>query len=364
MTGQLILLVAGFLLTGVVGGVLGHIFQRLTWTHQHEVQRRDEEYRLAVKTFEEVSSLLDRRLYRMRRVNWAARRGPDGHQLSVALDDYRDVLLVWNDNLNRIQALVDTSFGSGVRRQLEVDIFERYAAIGRALDDLVRQVSSSEPGVDAPIGRRLDQLSHQVYRLNSRMLQLLQQQQIGRSAPRASAGPASGSTMVQLGDQGPAVRRLQRALSRAGESHGRIDGDFGRTTDRALRSFQSAHGLDPDGTAGPRVWAVLPGGAAMPVLREGSSGEIVERLQTALIEFAPERWQSAPGQADGVFGATTTRSVEAFQRWHGLGVDGVVGDTTWSATLDDGTSLEAHVGLHHADKPQAPASAFRPVTRR
>jgi peptidoglycan hydrolase-like protein with peptidoglycan-binding domain len=292
--------------------------------------------------------------YRMRRVYWAARRRQEdgsGDQLSGALDGYRDVLLVWNDNLNRIQALVDTSFGSGVRRQLEVDIFERYAAVGRALDDFVRQVSSSKPGEDSQIGRRLDQLSHQVYRLNSRMLRLMQQQRIGRSAPGATASVASGSTMVQLGDRGPAVRRLQRALSRASESHGRIDGNFGRTTDRALRNFQSAHGLDADEIAGPRTWAVLPDGAAMPVLREGSSGEIVERLQTALIEYAPERWQSAPDQADGVFGTGTTLAVEAFQRWHGLGVDGIVGDNTWAATLDViGNSLEAQIGLHHAGK--------------
>jgi hypothetical protein len=118
------LLVAGFLLTGVLGGALGFVFQRLTWAHQHEVQRREEEYRLAVKIFEEVSSLLDRRLYRMRRVYWAAGRrheGASGDQLSTALDDYRDVLLVWNDNLNRVQALVDTYFGSGVRVRIQLE---------------------------------------------------------------------------------------------------------------------------------------------------------------------------------------------------------------------------------------------------
>ena len=40
---------------------------------QREVQRRDEDHQRALKTFEEVSQLLDRRLYRMRRLYWAAR---------------------------------------------------------------------------------------------------------------------------------------------------------------------------------------------------------------------------------------------------------------------------------------------------
>jgi hypothetical protein len=348
------LLVAGFLLTGVLGGALGFVFQRLTWAHQHEVQRREEEYRLAVKIFEEVSSLLDRRLYRMRRVYWAARRrheGASGDQLSTALDDYRDVLLVWNDNLNRVQALVDTYFGSGVRRQLEVDIFERYASVGRVLDDFVRHVSSSEPCEDPRVGRRLDQLSYQVYRLNSRMLKLMQEQRIGRSAPRAEFSEYAGSTVIQLGDRGPAVRRLQRALSRAGELNGRIDGNFGPATERALRRLQISRGLDGDGIAGPRTWAALPDGAPMPVLREGATGEIVEQLQTALIEYAKDRWESAPDTADGAFDPNTTRAVEAFQRWHGLSADGVVGDDTWNADLDGaGNSLEARVGLHHAGK--------------
>jgi hypothetical protein len=354
MTGQLTLLGVGFLLTGVVGGTLGFIFQRLTWTHQHEVQRREEEYRLAMKTFEEVSSLLDRRLYRMRRVYWAAKRrhvDASGDQLSAALDGYRDVLLIWNDNLNRIQALVDTYFGSGVRRQLEIDIFERYAAIGRVLDDLVRQVSNSTPHEELLMGRRLDQLSFRVYRFNSRMLQLMQEERIGRSAPHVTTSDTSGPTEFQRGDHGPGVRRLQRSLFRAGGSTGKIDGIFGTATEQALRKFQHDHGLDVDGTAGARTWAVLPDGTSMPTLRHGSSGEIVERLQAALIEYAPERWQSAIDATDGAFRDSTTRTVEAFQSWHGLSADGIVGDNTWVADLDgSGNSLEARVGLQYTTK--------------
>ena len=70
---QLLLLVTGFVLTSVLGGLLGYWLQSRSWAHQHDVQRRDEERQHALKTFEEISLLLDRRLYRMRRLYWAAR---------------------------------------------------------------------------------------------------------------------------------------------------------------------------------------------------------------------------------------------------------------------------------------------------
>jgi peptidoglycan hydrolase-like protein with peptidoglycan-binding domain len=352
MVNQLILLAVGFLLTGVVGSALGY-FQRTTWANQHEVERRDEERRQAAKIFDEVSSLLDRRLYRMRRVYWEARRccqGTATGRLPAAVDDYRDVLMAWNDNLNRLLALTYTHFGGGVRRQLETEVFEQYASIGRALDEFLRQVSASSKGVEIPpLGRRLNMLGYQVYHLNLRMLKLQQQEQLGRDAPPAVASPAPHHPVLQFGDSGPAVRRLQRALRRAGESPGRIDGVFGRNTERALRDFQRSRALDPDGIAGPRTWVALPSGAGMPVLREGDRGELVTELQAALTEYAAQRWETVPERVDGVFGPDTTAAVEAFQRWHGIGVDGIVGDETWAAELDSaGNTLEVRAGREYA----------------
>jgi hypothetical protein len=74
MGDQVFLLVIGFLLTSVAGGVLGLLFQERSWSHQHRAQQLDQQREQAIKVFEEVSSLLDRRLYRMRLVFWAAKR--------------------------------------------------------------------------------------------------------------------------------------------------------------------------------------------------------------------------------------------------------------------------------------------------
>ncbi|MEV5889828.1 peptidoglycan-binding domain-containing protein [Nonomuraea fuscirosea] len=364
MGDQLVLLGLGFVLTTVLGGMLGYLFQRRAWAHQYKTQQHEREREQASKIFEEVSSLLDRRLYRMRLVFWAAKRravGGAADGLAEAREGYREVLLTWNDNLNRSSALTQAYFGSGARQRLE-ELYEDYAAIGRALDQFMRDlggasarekdesVRESSAGSRRavripPIGHRLDQLSHQVYLLNLHMLRLLQSGQLGQAAPTEPIFSPRRLLLLQFGDQGAAVRRLQSALGRSGETPIAVDGLFGRATERALRAFQEAHGLVADGRYGFATRKALPIGEDLPLLREGAKGDIVGRLQSVLMEYASNRWETTPGSVDGMFGPATARAVEAFQEWRGLLIDGVVGPNTWAARLsDDGPSLESAVG--------------------
>ncbi len=77
MVDALVLLVVGFLLTTVLGGFLGSYFQTRTWTQRYAAERRDERHRQAMATFEQLSTLMDRRLYRMKRVWWLISRSID-----------------------------------------------------------------------------------------------------------------------------------------------------------------------------------------------------------------------------------------------------------------------------------------------
>ncbi len=62
---------------------------------------------------------------------------------------------------------------------------------------------------------------------------------------------------LEIGDAGPAVRRLQTALRDAGFSPGLIDGEFGAGTEAAVMAFQASHALLVDGIAGPRTLHAL-----------------------------------------------------------------------------------------------------------
>lgn len=55
-----------------------------------------------------------------------------------------------------------------------------------------------------------------------------------------------------LGATGDQVRAVQEALALFGYYKGRIDGEYGPMTEKAVRQFQSAHGLYVDGEFGPK----------------------------------------------------------------------------------------------------------------
>jgi len=158
--------------------------------------------------------------------------------------------------------------------------------------------------------------------------------------------PNPGQRTIRQGATGDVVRRLQRALFRTADHEIKTDGIFGWQTEEAVVGFQKSDSLTPDGVVGPLTWNALPDGGPMPLLHEGSTGDIVRDLQTVLTTGAPE-WGTAPGGMDGDFGPKTRASVEAFQLWGGVGVDGVVGDQTWQVSLHAaGTTLESDVGLN------------------
>ena len=65
-----------------------------------------------------------------------------------------------------------------------------------------------------------------------------------------------------LGSQGPEVSQIQQRLSELQFYSGVFDGIFGGETDAAVRGFQQANGLTPDGKVGAQTWGALFGGAA------------------------------------------------------------------------------------------------------
>ena len=161
--------------------------------------------------------------------------------------------------------------------------------------------------------------------------------------------PNPGQPTIRLGASGTVVRRLQRALRRTPNLGLPVDGVFGSELETAVRDFQDGAGLAVDGIVGPLTWNALPNGAPMPVLRQGSSGEVVRALQTLLTNSASGAWNVTPQGIDGNFGPHTKASVQAFQTWGGVASDGVVGDQTWAVSLHAASAtLETAVGLTFA----------------
>lgn len=84
----------------------------------------------------------------------------------------------------------------------------------------------------------------------------------------ATTAPAPTDTVsvssLRRGAQGAAVVELQNALKAQGFDPGPADGDFGAKTEKAVKAFQAAKGLEVDGVAGPKTRAALAQPAAAP----------------------------------------------------------------------------------------------------
>jgi peptidoglycan hydrolase-like protein with peptidoglycan-binding domain len=138
---------------------------------------------------------------------------------------------------------------------------------------------------------------------------------------------------IAEGATGSTVRWAQYLLVRRTLSCEQIDGTFGPATRAAVEQFQRDAELTVDGTVGPATWTALHGdGPQPPTLATGSSGAVVEKLQTVLNEgrggFAPA---SNPVLViDGQYGPQTALAVQGIQTQAGLAPDGVVGLQTWA----------------------------------
>ena len=65
------------------------------------------------------------------------------------------------------------------------------------------------------------------------------------------------ASILRRGSVGTYVRFLQQLLYSYLYPVGTIDGIFGANTERAVKAFQSEHGLNPDGIVGPATWQAL-----------------------------------------------------------------------------------------------------------
>lgn len=113
-----------------------------------------------------------------------------------------------------------------------------------------------------------------------------------RNAGNVIASEAEGSPSVKptlrKGSKGNTVRELQTMLLKLGYDLGPcgIDGDFGKATEAAVKSFQSDYRLEADGVVGALTWSELRNsefiihhselgnGASSGVILNGAEGEV------------------------------------------------------------------------------------------
>ncbi|MBB6628402.1 DUF1906 domain-containing protein [Nocardioides sp. KIGAM211] len=123
------------------------------------------------------------------------------------------------------------------------------------------------------------------------------------------------------------VQALQCLLKEKGLYAGKINGTYAAPTIAAANTWQEQHGFEVGETWTKPNWMSLLADGAKPVLKFGSAGPDVRRVQRALNAARPKAQLSVTG----VVTAATTTALRAYQSRQGLEVSGVVAGPTWKA---------------------------------
>ena len=124
--------------------------------------------------------------------------------------------------------------------------------------------------------------------------------------------------ILKKGLSGEPVRRLQAKLGIE------ADGEFGPNTEKALKDWQTKNGLSADGIAGPDTFMAM-GLYELVLLKQGTRGDAVKKLQEKLAigadgqfgsttEKAVRDYQQKNGLvADGMAGPATLAHMKIFK---------------------------------------------------
>ena len=142
------------------------------------------------------------------------------------------------------------------------------------------------------------------------------------------------ANIIALGEQSEIVKKYQNRLIALGYLSGEADGNFGLSTQNAIRAFQSRNDQVVDGYLGPDTRSLMDSENAKPFgMRLGEQSDDVKNMQNLLVKYG----YLSQDKASGYFGELTKEAVIAFQSVNGLGTDGTAGAKTLQL-LQSGTA--------------------------
>ena len=107
------------------------------------------------------------------------------------------------------------------------------------------------------------------FQLNANSLNRIYQAEAAITPAPTTAPPAIYASpteaLLRTGSIGPEVLELQEKLKALGYYTGEIDGQYGNATADSVMSFQSQHGLTPDGMAGQQTLGMIYSEAAQQI---------------------------------------------------------------------------------------------------
>jgi hypothetical protein len=92
------LLVGGFILTTIAGGVITFIFQQLSWRKEMRINLYQQKYRDGIELLAKLSTMVDTRFFALQRFTWALQER-DENRIAAREKEYFESVVQWNQSL-------------------------------------------------------------------------------------------------------------------------------------------------------------------------------------------------------------------------------------------------------------------------
>lgn len=172
---DLALIGIGFLLTTVAGGFIGYYVQHISWKSDNITKLYQTEIYNANQVFEDISKLMDKRLYRTRRLIWGSMGGKEIIILERR-NNYREFLIEWNDNLNRNLARIHRYFGEDMRVEFENDISKYFVSLDSKIGLSLKRKDYKNM---SKLNDEVNEFNPKIYNYNIKMLKAIQSGRVG-----------------------------------------------------------------------------------------------------------------------------------------------------------------------------------------
>ena len=190
---DVVAIAAGFVLTTLVGGWWAARLQQRSWIRQNDIRMREAENQRAGTACQDLTTLLDKRLFRMQRllaVTTARSRGSaSDDELQKRVREYDEVIIAWNERLNMNLSLVGSHFGDEARADLE-GLYEDFRRVGLRVEAAVRMArdGGNPARMAAEVegefeGRDPGSLNDRVYQFGLMLMGQIREGTVGRYAP-------------------------------------------------------------------------------------------------------------------------------------------------------------------------------------
>lgn len=175
--------------------------------------------------------------------------------------------------------------------------------------------------------------------------------------------PAYLELPMQRGDQGEQVRKLQGFLFRQGYTKNRPDGDFGRGTEKVVKAFQKAVGLDATGVVDAKTIETINKIVAETPKEEPAAEPAIEQKPATTTKSKqsaqPKETTAQPAEATQPAAAQPAKTVTTGTAVSGPKSTGTA--TTGTATTSKATTGTATTGRATTGRPGT-ATTSKPAT--